>query len=85
LYKLNDLVVRKRRKAKRVQLQRTPLQASRHVNDTWSADFVMDALASSRRIKCLTVVDDFSRECVDNAVDYGIGGEYVTKGLDRVA
>ena len=36
--------------------------ASHHVNDTWSADFVMDALASGRRIKCLTVVDDFSRE-----------------------
>ena len=75
LYKLNDLAVRKRRKAKPVQLQRAPLQASRHVNDTWSADFVMDALAGGRRIKCLTVVDDFSRECVDIAVDYGIGGE----------
>ena len=49
-----------------------PLTASRHVNDTWSADFVMDALANSRRIKCLTVVDDFSRECVDIAVDYGM-------------
>jgi putative transposase len=85
LYKLNELVVRKRRKAKRVQLQRTPLQPGRHGNDTWSADFVMDALASGRRIKCLTVVDDFSRECVDIAVDYGIGGEYVTKVLDRAA
>jgi putative transposase len=46
---------------------------------------VMDALASGRRIKCLTVVDDFSCECVDIAVDYGIGGEYVTKVLHRVA
>ena len=25
---------------------------------------MMDALASGRRIKCLTVVDDFSCECV---------------------
>ena len=46
-YKLNGLSVRKRRKAKRVSLERTPLSASRHVNDTWSADFVMDALANS--------------------------------------
>ena len=29
----------------------------------------MDALANGRRITCLTVVDDFSRECVDSAVD----------------
>jgi transposase InsO family protein len=61
-----------------------PLIASRHVNDTWSADFVMDALANSRRIKCLTVVDDFSRECVDIAIDYGMGGQYVTRVLDQV-
>jgi putative transposase len=31
-------------------------------------------------------VDDFSRECVDSAVDYGIGAEYVTQVLEeRVA
>ena len=82
-YKLNGLSVRKRRKAKRVSLERTPLSASRHVNDTWSADFVTDALANGRRIKCLTVVDDFSRECVDIAVDHGIGGEYVTRLLEQ--
>jgi putative transposase len=41
LYKMNELSVRKGRKAKRVNLERTPLAASRHVNDTWSADFVM--------------------------------------------
>ena len=84
LYKLNGLSVRKRRKAKRVSLERTPLSASRHVNDTWSADFVMDALANGRRIKCLTVVDDFSRECVDIALDYGMGGQYVARVLDQV-
>ena len=76
--------MRKRRKARRVNLERMPLIASRHVNDTWSAEFVMDALANSRRIKCLTVVDDFSRECVDIAIDYGMGGQYVTRVLDQV-
>ena len=84
LYKINDLSVRKRRKAKRANPQRVPLAASQHINDTWSADFVMDALANGRRIKCLTVVDDFSRECVDIAADYGIGGQYVTRVLDQV-
>jgi putative transposase len=84
LYKLNELTVRKRRKAKRISLERTPLAASRHVNDTWSIDFVMDALATGRRIKCLTVVDDFSRECVDIAIDYGMGGQYVARVLDQV-
>ena len=48
-------------------------------------DFVSDSLANGRRLKCLTVADDFSHECVDIAVDYGIGGQYVTRLLDQAA
>jgi len=33
-------------------------------------------------IKSLTVADDFSHECVDIAVDYGISGKYLTRLLD---
>ncbi len=29
-------------------------------------------------IKCLTVADDFSHECIDVATDFGIPGLYVT-------
>src|SRR6186713_983726 len=39
----------------------------------------MAMLANIRHIKCLTVVDDFSRECVDIAIDYGMGGQYVSR------
>ena len=42
-------------------------------------DFVSDSLANGRRIKCLTVADDFSHECVDIAMDFGISGQYVTR------
>lgn len=48
-------------------------------------DFVSDSLANGRRVKCLTVADDFSHEAVDIAVDYGISGQYVTRLLDRAA
>ena len=52
-------------------------------------DFVSDAIARpgtiSRRIKCLTVTDDFKRECVDITADFGIGGHYVTRLLDQAA
>jgi len=48
-------------------------------------DFVSDSLANGRRIKCLTVADDFSHECVNIATDYGIGGQYVTRLLDQAA
>ncbi len=37
-------------------------------------DFVSDTLSAGRRIKCLTVADDFSYECVSISVDWGISG-----------
>lgn len=48
-------------------------------------DFVSDSLANGRRLKCLTVADDFSHECVQIGVDHGIGGQYVTRLLDQAA
>ena len=85
LYSVADLAVRKRKKAKRPTNERVPLQIAQRVNEVWSMDFVSESLANSRRIKCLTVADDFSHECVDIATDYGIGGLYVTRLLDRAA
>ncbi|MEA0663651.1 IS3-like element ISXca1 family transposase, partial [Xanthomonas campestris pv. campestris] len=40
---------------------------------------------SGRRIKCLTVADDFTHECVDIAVDHGISGAYVVRVLEQIA
>jgi putative transposase len=48
-------------------------------------EFVSDSQAHGRRIKCLTVADDFTHECIEIGVDYGIGGRYVTRLLDRAA
>ena len=33
-------------------------------NCVWAYDFVFDATAQGRHIKCLTVVDEFTRECL---------------------
>jgi putative transposase len=85
LYSEAKLSVRKRRKAKRLASERVPLRPAQAVNEVWSMDFVSDSLASGRRIKCLTVADDFSHECVDIAADFGISGLYVTRLLDQAA
>ena len=85
LYKDANLAVRRRKKAKRPPSERVPLQLAQKLNDVWSMDFVSDSLSNGRRIKCLTVADDFSHECVDIAVDYGISGQYVTRLLDQAA
>jgi len=85
LYREANLAVRKRKKSKRLLNERVPLQLAKAVNEVWSMDFVSDSLSNGRRLKYLTVADDFSHECVDIAVDFGISGEYVTRLLDRAA
>jgi len=85
LYREANLAVRKRKKSKRPLNERVPLQLAKAVNEVWSMDFVSDSLSNGRRLKYLTVADDFSHECVDIAVDFGISGEYVTRLLDTAA
>ncbi|WP_411914398.1 MULTISPECIES: IS3 family transposase [Hydrogenophaga] len=85
LYRQANLAVRRRKKSKRPVNERMPLQLARTVNEVWSMDFVSDSLSGGRRLKYLTVADDFSHESVDIVVDFGISGEYVTRVLDRAA
>jgi putative transposase len=77
--------VRRRKKVKRPANERVPLQIARKVNDVLSMDFVSDSLSNGRRFKSLTVDDDFSHECIDIAVDFGISGQYVKRLLDQAA
>jgi len=44
-----------------------------------------DSLANGRRLKCLTVADDFSHEAVDISADNGISNKYVIRLLDQAA
>lgn len=85
LYRQANLAVRRRKKSKRPINERVPLQLARTVNEVWSMDFVSDSLSGGRRLKYLTVADDFSHESVEIAVDFGISGQYVTRILDRAA
>src|SRR3546814_10793094 len=62
LYRNAGLAVRKRRKRDRVAVERRPLQVPSRPNHTWSMDFVFDALANGRPIKCLTMEDDCTKD-----------------------
>ena len=66
-------------------VERQPLSLPVRPNHTWSMDFVMDSLCHGRRIKCLTLVDDFTKECLDIPVAHGISGEQVVRTLDSIA
>jgi len=85
LYHLNELAVKRRRRRKGLATERLPLLRPVAPNITWSMDFVMDALANGRRLKCLTCVDDFTKECLTITADFGISGVQVTRFLDIIA
>ena len=48
-------------------------------------DFVSDQLATGRRIRIFNLVDDFTRECVGQIVDFSISGQRVERYLDEVS
>ena len=84
VYREAGLSVR-RRARKRVAVERVPRSMPITVNIRWSMDFVSDALADGRKIRALSIVDDFSRECPVIAVDRSLPGERVVRELEQVA
>ena len=54
-------------------------------NQRWSVDFVSDSLACGRRFRILSVIDDFSRECLASVVDTSLSGLREARELDRLA
>ena len=63
LWKQAELQLPRRRPRRRVATGRPrPLPAT-DANHVWAYDFVFDACANGQKIKCLTVIDEFTREC----------------------
>ncbi len=85
LYCELGLMVSKRRRRKSQYVEREPLLLPSVPNHTWFMDLVMDALSNGRRIKCLTIVDDYTKECLDIPVATGISGYEVVMTLESIA
>ena len=84
LYKEERLTVRKRGGRKRALGTRAPMAIPQDQNLRWSLDFVMDTLVSGRRFRILTLVDDFTRECLGLVADTSLTGPRVVRELDRI-
>jgi len=64
LWRRAGLQVPRKRPRKRVTMSRPRPTPPRAQNDVWAIDFVFDACADGRQIKSLTVVDEWTRECL---------------------
>ncbi len=85
LYAEAGLQVRRRRRKKVPVSDRQPLERPQVANQVWSMDFVFDRTAEGRVIKSLTVVDDATHESVAIGPERAIGGQVLTRILDRLA
>ena len=86
LYRLEGLSLRhKRPRRNRSARLRQPKQQVSAINEIWSADFVADALFDGRRLRALTVVDNYTRECLAIEVGQSLKGEDVARTLSRIA
>jgi putative transposase len=85
LYCEEGLNLRAKRPKRRVSAaHRVGRQPAVRVNESWSMDFVTDSLFNGRRFSALTVVDNFSRECLAIEVGDKIRGEDVTGVMNRL-
>jgi putative transposase len=85
IYVEEGLNLRRKRPRRRVAAaHRTERPAVTRANDCWSMDFVADQLFNGQRIRALTVVDNFSRECLAITVDTRLKGDDVVATMDHL-
>jgi putative transposase len=71
----------RRKKLVRAGLSQPVLSAP---NDEWSLDFLCDAVANGRVVRVLSIVDNFTRECLALETDTSFASQRVTRVLDDV-
>lgn len=84
LWRKAKLQLPAKRRRKRVASSRPRPLPPRAANHVWAYDFVFDACANGQQIKCLSVVDEFTRECLAIDVAGSIRSARVIEILGRL-
>lgn len=83
LYFQEKLSLRRKRRKKIQALRVVPPRPQRPM-EAVTLDFVSDALVQGRKLRCLTVVDEYTRESLAIAVHTSIPGELVVRCLEQI-
>jgi putative transposase len=84
LYTEDGLAVRTKLRRKIARRQRVPLQRATRPHERLSMDFVSNRLLDGRWFRVLTVVDQFTRECLVLLVDSSLTGTRVAQTLSEI-
>jgi putative transposase len=85
IYREENLGVRTAKRKKRSAQMRVPLPEPTRPNQRWSMDFVSERLADGRWFRILTVIDQYTRECLCAYADRSQTGEKVVTQMKRLA
>lgn len=79
-------VPRKRRKKRAVGMDANACDKRKATapNDVWTWDFIFDRLIDGRALKCLSIVDEFTRECLELRMARSLKGKDVLDSLSRL-
>ncbi|UJD95201.1 IS3 family transposase [Lelliottia amnigena] len=84
IYCLLKLNFRRKGKQRLPVRNPAPLATPEALNQSWSIDFMHDALVCGRRFRTFNVVDDFNREAIAIEIDLNIPAQRVIRVLDRI-
>jgi putative transposase len=85
MYKEEKLSLKLRKRKRHASVVRVPMPPPSGPNEQWSMDFVSDQLGpTGRRFRCLNIVDNFTRECLEIEVDTSLTGLRVAEVLERI-
>ncbi len=84
IYCLLKLNFRRKGKQRLPVRNPAPLATPEAMNQSWSIDFMHDALVCGRRFRTFNVVDDFNREALAIEIDLNIPAQRVVRVLDRI-
>lgn len=83
LYRQARLMLR-RKAGRRLTHRGAALAQLTQPNEQWALDFVHDRIGEGRAIRVLTIIDEFTRECLAAEVDTGISSRQVARSLERI-
>jgi hypothetical protein len=81
LYRELGLEMRSKKRRKLASANRGPVEMATRPNERWSMDFMTDRLQSGRYFRTLTVIDQFTRECLKLEVAHHMSGARVVESL----
>ncbi|MFL9151012.1 IS3 family transposase [Escherichia coli] len=85
IYCLEGLNLRRKRPSRHISAAHRQQRPSlTYIDQCWSMDFVSDSLFNGRRFRALTVVDNFSRECLAIHAGKSLKGEDVVRVMEAL-